>query len=171
MSRASRTAVALAAVLLSTACSPQDLLYRNDNRLSITAPEDRGMATLPVTLRWTISNFEITEPGSPVEEDAGYFAVFVDRPPVPPGKSLQWISRDDPDCRTSDGCPDEEYLTARGVYVTSDTQLTIGELAVDEDEDRRERHRATIVLLDGSGQRIGESAWDVLFEVDRGEQS
>lgn len=152
-----------------TACVPDYLAFRVDDRVTITAPEDHSEVTLPVTLRWRVEEFEVVEPGTPVRENAGYFAVFVDRSPMPPGKDLRWLARDDAACQSDEGCPDAEYLAGLDVYPTTATELVLKEL--DEGrEGRRERHKATIVLLDGSGTRIGESAFYVDFEVLRGDQ-
>ena len=151
-------------------CVAQGLAFRVDDRLTITAPEDRSTVTLPVTLRWDVRDFDVTAPGGDPRKDAGYFAVFVDDAPMPPGKPLAWLARKDNSCRAADGCPDEEYLAARGVYTTTKTELVLSQLPRNADEDRRERHRATIVLLDAQGTRIGESAFEVAFDVSRTEQ-
>jgi len=152
-------------------CVPQGLAFRVDDRLTFQSPEDRAEVKLPVALDWDIRDFEVTEPGGEPRKDAGYFAVFVDSTPMPPGKPLSWIARQDNSCRPADGCPDEEYLLVRGIYTTSETKLVIEELPRSSDEDRRERHRATIVLLDASGKRIGESAFEIAFDIDRKAQS
>jgi hypothetical protein len=161
----------LCAVL--SGCVPQGLAFRTDTRLTIVEPEHRSEVTLPVTLEWDIRDFEIVEPGADVagDRDAGYFAVFVDTTPMPPGKSLRWIARDDSSCREADGCPDEEYLAARGIYTTTETRIVLDQLPRGSRDDRRERHRATIVLLDPSGARIGESAFEVAFDLDRRDPS
>lgn len=163
------SAVALLATVLCTACVPQGLAFRLDDRLSITAPSDRQEVTLPVTLRWEVEDFEVAEPGSTPREDAGYFAVFVDRAPMPPGEELAWLARDDKGCRVGDGCPDAEYFSNLGVYTTSKTELVLEQVRA-RNTAGRERHVATIVLLDGAGRRIGESAFDVVFDIDREEQ-
>lgn len=165
-----RPASALALPLLCvalTACVPQGLAFRVDERLTFVEPEDRSTVSLPITIDWDIRDFEITGPGGDPREDAGYFAVFLDRTPMPPGKPLRWLVRDDRSCREDDGCPDEAYLAERGVYTTTETELTLEQVPLTNDDDRRERHRATIVLLDASGTRIGESAFEVAFDVDR----
>lgn len=157
-----------------TGCIPQGLAFKIDDRLTFTSPEDRAEVTLPVTIDWEIRDFEIVEPGEgEPREGAGYFAVFVDGSPMPPGKHLRWIARKDNSCRKSDGCPDEEYLNARGIYTTTETELTLEQLPrpATGRQDRRERHRATIVLLDASGKRIGESAFEIAFDVNREVQS
>jgi len=169
-----RGAIGLALLGLTVAlsgCVPQGLAFKIDDRLTFTSPEDRAEVKLPVTLDWDIRDFEITEPGGEPRKDAGYFAVFVDSTPMPPGKPLSWIARQDNSCRPADGCPDEEYLLVRGIYTTSETKLVIEELPRSSDEERRERHRATIVLLDASGKRIGESAFEIAFDIDRKAQS
>lgn len=158
---------ALLAAVLCTACVPQGLAFRTDTRLTIIEPEDRATVSLPVTIDWDIRDFDIVEPGQEVQEDEGYFAVFVDRTPMPPGKSLRWIARNDAGCREADGCPDEDYLTALGIYTTTETELTLEQLSLNATDGRRERHRATIVLLDAEGHRIGESAFEVAFDIDR----
>ena len=67
------------------------------------------------------------------------------------------------------GCPDPAYFAARDAYVVDRTSFTIERLP-DLGRlrgKRREFHRLTVVLLDGSGDRIGESAFAVDFEVRR----
>ena len=161
--------VALALCGALSACVPQGLAFRVDDRLTFTSPEDRATVTLPVRLDWEIRDFEITGPGGEPREDEGYFAVFIDSTPMPPGKPLRWIARKDNSCRPADGCPDEEYLRARGIHTTTETELTLEQLPglSTEHQDRRERHRATVVLLDAAGHRIGESAFEIAFDVDR----
>jgi hypothetical protein len=162
------TATALAGLCaVLSGCVPQGLAFRVDERLTFTSPEDRSEVRLPVTIDWEIRDFEVTGPGGEVTKDEGYFAVFVDSSPMPPGKHLRWVARKDNSCRESEGCPDEEYLLARGIYVTTDTELVLEQLPRVGDEDRRERHRATVVLLDASGTRIGESAFEIAFDVNR----
>lgn len=166
------TAVALLGLCgVLSGCIPEGLAFKVDERLTFRSPEDRSTVTLPVKLDWEIEDFEVVPPGKgEPRKDAGYFAVFVDGSPMPPGKDLRWIARKDNSCRADDGCPDEEYLEARGIYTTTDTELVLDQLprtTSDDEGERRERHRATIVLLDASGTRIGESAFEIAFDVDR----
>lgn len=166
----SATGVALLGLCAALAgCVPQGLAFKVDERLTFQSPEDRSTVRLPVTLDWEIRDFEITSPGGEPREDAGYFAVFIDSAPMPPGKPLRWIARKDNSCRPAEGCPDAEYLLARGIYTTTETELVLEQVprTTSDDRDRRERHRATIVLLDASGRRIGESAFEIAFDVDR----
>jgi hypothetical protein len=131
-----RTLVA-ASLVTATSCG-QDQAFRIDERVRVTAPEDRAEVRLPVTVRWDAEGIENPS-----------FGVFVDRAPVRPGKVVA------------------AGATASGaVYKTEATEVVIPELEAGE-KGKRERHTATIVLLDPSGRRVGESAWDVVFEVRR----
>jgi hypothetical protein len=174
--RASTSAAFLAACLcvLLSGCVSSNLAFRVDDRLTITAPEDRAVVTLPVTVRWDIRDFDVVKPGAAAPRpgtDAGYFAVFVDGTPQPPGKTLAHLARKDRSCRPADGCPDAEYLAARNVYSTSAQEITFEQLPRPSDEKKKERHTVTIVLLDPAGKRIGESAFEVTFTLERKGQS
>lgn len=145
----------LLAVVASGGCVRDGLAFRLDDRLSITAPVDRAEVTLPVTLRWEM------------EGHVGQFAVFLDRAPMPPGEDLAWLARGDEGCRSVPGCPDATYLERLNAYVTDDTELVINQLSSRDEPGRRERHTATIVLLDETGRRTGESAFRVVFDLKR----
>jgi hypothetical protein len=145
----------LAAALSTTtsACGLRGLDFVQDDRVEITSPRDRAEVRLPVTVRWEATGFE------------GTYAVFVDRAPVPPGQPLSWLAREDELCAETPDCPNETWFRDRDVYATSATELTIEELPDLTDEERRDFHEATVVLLDGDGRRIGESAFTVEFQV------
>lgn len=168
---AAAAAAALGLCLALSGCVPQGLAFRIDERLTFTSPEDRSTVSLPVTIDWEMRDFQVVEPGTQPREDAGYFAVFVDRAPMPPNEDLRWIARKDTSCREDDGCPDEEYLNARGIYTTTDTELVLEQLPRLGDDDERERHRAIVVLLDGEGRRIGESGFEIAFDLERSDAS
>jgi hypothetical protein len=165
--RAVGALLALSSLLL-TGCVSQDLAFRVDDRLTIVAPRDRAEVTLPVTVRWTMRDFRVVRRGAEApSRNAGYFGVFVDATPQPPGKPVEWVARKDTRCREADGCPDAAYLAGRGIYTTTDSSITFAQLPRPSDEKRKERHEVTIVLLDTAGHRIGESAFRVAFVVDR----
>ena len=160
-----RHAGLLVVALTAAGCLPQGLAFRTDERVTITSPDDRETVSLPVTITWTVDGFDLVEPGAPAQDDAGYFAVFVDRAPVSPGERFDSVADGDAACRGS--CPDAAYLAQRGIYATTATQVVIESVELDDD-DRSDRHTATIVLVDGAGRRIGESAFDVTFEIEDG---
>lgn len=162
-------ALSLVLAASTSGCVASGLDFRVDDRLTITAPQDRSQVTLPVTLTWTMRGFTVVPPGSPgTSRDRGYFAVLVDRAPQPPGESLTWFARGDSRCRPADGCPDASYLTARGVYTTTEQHLTFKQLPRPADNLKgKERHSLIVVLLDSSGRRIGESAFHLDVIVRR----
>jgi hypothetical protein len=150
--------LAVAAVVAAAwlpGCGVSGLSFVQDERVTITAPEDRSEIDLPFTVRWDARDFD------------GTFGVFVDRAPVPPGHTLEWLGRDDPLCEGRPGCIDEDWLALHDVYRTAATELTIERLPDSTRDQRRDRHEVTIVLLDGDGERVGESAFTVEFEVRR----
>jgi hypothetical protein len=167
--RAGVVALAAALPLLLSGCIPQGLAFRIDKRVTIDAPKARSEVSLPVTVRWSVRDFQVVDPGTAAAGggQAGYFGIFVDGSPQPPGKPLSWIARKDRSCRASDGCPDAEYFAARHVFSTTRTQITFDQLPRPSRTNQKERHSVTIVLLDASGRRIGESAFEVDFTVKR----
>jgi hypothetical protein len=143
-------------LLVGAACGRQ-LDFSRDERVSITQPQENDTVTLPLALSWTAKDYE------------GRFAVFVDRSPMRPGKDLRsLVPREDEVCRANPRCPDEDWLAARGVYLT-----TVPSLVVPSVPDRRaskhqsDRHDVTIVFLDEHGRRQGEGAFIREFRVNR----
>lgn len=149
----------VALAVLGSGCGVSGLAFRQDDRLSFVTPDDRSKVTLPLTVQWRVDDFA-------VGRGAGSFAVFVDRAPQPPGKSLDWLARDDSSCRRSAGCPDISWYAERDVFPTTEPELTLEQLPVRGD-DRREWHEVTIVLLDEHGRRVGETGWSLEFQVER----
>ena len=169
--RGARAGLPLVVCLLLSGCVSQGLAFRVDERLTITAPADRATVGLPLRVAWEVEDFDVTARGGTANgnaKDAGYFGVFVDRAPQPPGRTLEWTARKDRSCRPSDGCPDAEYLAARGIYSTTDTSIVFPQLPKPpSDAKGKERHTITIVLLDTSGRRIGESAFQIDVVLNR----
>lgn len=151
-----RRLAAIVLIALLPGCSVNGLNLRQDDRVSIVAPEDRSDVDLPVTVRWTARDFD------------GTYAVFVDRSPVPPGRTLDWLARNDDVCRQTKGCPDTTWFADRNVLRTTSNSVTIDRLPDTARDNRRDRHEVTVVLLDQKGRRIGESAFRVEFQVRRG---
>ncbi len=121
-----------------------------------------------MTVTWRFRDFQITGRDGNRRAAAGYFGVLVDRPAQPPGKTLEWIVREDQLCRRDPTCPNDEFLASFGINSTTETSFTIENL-VDPtpQDDRREFHEVIVVLLNGRGERIGESTFSVEFELDR----
>lgn len=147
-------ALALASSLLAGACGTSGLNFVQDDRVSITTPGDREVVELPVTVRWEVEDFD------------GTFAVFVDRAPVPPGRPLEWLARDDDVCESQPGCPGLSWFNAREVYPTAETELTLTEVPDLGTDEGRVFHEATVVLIGRDGKRVGEAAFTVEFQVE-----
>jgi hypothetical protein len=125
--------------------------------LRITAPAAMSARRLPLEVRWTARSVP-----------AGGFAVFVDRAPIPPGKSLRWLADRERDlaCLARAGCPDAAWLHARRVQVVRTRAAAID--AVDEKGGKIAGvHHVSVVPLDERGRRDGE-AGDVLEVVVKG---
>jgi hypothetical protein len=168
-SRPIRAALGLLMAVALSGCAVSGLSFRIDDRLQILRPADREEVSLPVTIEWDIDDFEVVKPDGSEDPGRGYFGVFVDRAPQPPGETVEWFAKDDDSCRVEDGCPDKQYLADRGVHTTTETQFVVETLPPPPSDQvaRRELHEVTIVLLDGNGRRIGESAFTAEFEVQR----
>jgi hypothetical protein len=161
--RSAALAWAAALALVGSAlagCGFSGLAFFEDDRVDIVRPADRAEVRVPLTVAWTAD-------GVP----AGSFGVFVDRAPQPPGRPLDWLFRDDRLCQGPDGrvaCASREFLERQQVFETEETSIVIPSVRRLTGEDRRRQfHEVTVVLLDESGERVGESAWSVRFEVDR----
>lgn len=164
------TAIACTLVMAAlSGCAVQGLAFQVDDRLEILSPADREKVRLPVTVTWEIRDFEVTGPDGSTDPESGYFGVFLDRAPPPPGETVEWVAKDDRSCHPRDGCPSKQYLAERGIFTTTEEQFVLKSLPppTDDQTRRREFHEVTIVLLDGSGRRIGESAFTSEFEVKR----
>lgn len=157
-------------VALIPACTFYNLNFKEDARLEIVTPENLSTVRLPFTIRWQIRDFTITLPTGVRSSDAGYFALFFDRGPMPPSEDLRWLATDDKPCLRTQGCPDEDYLNRLDVYTTSNTFFVVESLTDTRPFHRpkaKDRHQVTIVLLNGASERIGESAFSVKFVIGR----
>jgi len=166
--------VAIATTVLLPACRVSDLSFKEDERVEIVSPKDQDKVALPFELRWTVKDFEVVGPDGSDSDDAGYFAVLLDESPMPPGEGLDYFARDDESCDRSAGCPDAQYFAERGIFPTSATSFevtTIEDTRLTDRQSAPDDHELTVILLNGKGERIGESAFRVDVEVDRGQDS
>ena len=162
--RATAAAVFVMALFLS-GCAVKGLGFREDNRVKIVSPPNHSTLELPVTVRWRVEDFDVTGPDGAARTDGGYFAVFLDRSPQPPGETVDYLAKEDRTCFRSRGCPDAEWFKNHNIFPTTATSFTIDVLPTRTKEDLRTLHEVTVVLLDGGGRRIGESAFWVEFRV------
>jgi hypothetical protein len=151
-------------LLAGSGCAVSNLQFVADNRLHFVAPRSRALVQLPVTLRWSITDFTVVPPGTvPVSSHQGYFAVFVDRSPVKPGQTVAAVA--DSSCRRTPGCMNAGYLADRGVYTASADEVKLSQIASVNSYQKVQTHEATVVLLDSAGRRVGESAWYLDFRM------
>jgi hypothetical protein len=143
------------------------LQFKNDRRLTFQEPKSRQVVHVPVTVRWSMKNFDAVGLDGPGNSHRGVFAVFVDGAPMPVGENLKWLARGDNACKRDPRCPSAQYLAERGVYVTTETSVKLDVLPNAGAGRGVEQHYLNVVLLDGTGRRIGESAWYLPFRSRR----
>lgn len=161
-----RVLLALAGIVLTLApaCGVDGLAFKEDTRVEVVRPGDRDEVRLPLTIDWTVEEFE-------VGRGQGSFGLVLDQAPPRPGKTLAWLYRGDRSCRGDTGealCETAEFLASRRVYTTTETKFTLDRVPrLSGDDRRRQFHEVTLILLDAAGRRVGEGAWSVQFEVPR----
>lgn len=165
MTRPGRVRVAAAVMIvagLAGGCG-DGLQLHGDDRVRFASPPDGARVAPPLLLRWSVDRRRFR----PVAFDGstsgrrGVFAVFVDSAPMRPGRHVDSLAEGDRICETSPGCPDATWLADHGVYLTVRPRLALAALPAKTGRrvGGRRRHEITIVLLDGTGVRVGEAAW------------
>ncbi|MHB8464969.1 MAG: hypothetical protein ACYDH6_20310 [Acidimicrobiales bacterium] len=149
-----RTGCALLACLGAVACAGHPLSFRRAAQITILSPSMESVVQVPVMLRWASSLPRGT-----------VYAVFVDRAPIQPGRTLKSLALNDSTCDPNPHCPDTLYLTQHDTFVTKSTQLSLGPLPFLGNHDRLNVHDATIIVLDASGRRRDEASYSVRFRV------
>lgn len=154
--------VVLACSLALAACSVDGLAFRQDNRLQVSAPDDRSVVTVPFEVHWTLDD---------QRDDELLFAVLVDRFPPRPGQSIEALlpeelrrpERCDEDCRV-------DALLARNVFITDEWSVAVTRLVRRHgvSEEQRRRHEVSVIVLDAELRRVGEVvAWIEFDEAAR----
>ena len=162
-----RITALLLALAASSSCTANRLQFTNDHRLSFVTPKARAGVQVPLTIAWSMKDFDAVGLDGGTDDDRGAFAVFVDRAPMPVGRDLKWVAKGDTGCKRDPLCPDAQYLADRGVLVTTETTVTLDVLPNVAAGVGDEQHYVNVVLLDGTGHRIGESAWYLPFRSKR----
>ncbi len=134
----SLAAVTLLAALLSGCLEGRS--FHTNSALRITEPVEGDFAEAPLTIRWE-------------SQDKGTkrFAVFVDRPPVPVGKSVDTLKIQDRD----------------GMYLTTEQEFFLEFVAQRSTSvvARRDVHQVTVVALTSDGKRKDDSSSSVKLTV------
>lgn len=165
--RAAAGLLSLLSTVALSGCGFDRLQFTNDERLTFVSPEERELVKAPLTVDWEMRDFEAVGLDGSSDDNRGVFAVFVDRAPMPVGKDLKWLFRDDRGCKRDARCPSIQQLADRGILITTDTKATIEVLPQVGAGVGDEQHYVNVVLLDGTGQRIGESGWYLPFRSKR----
>jgi hypothetical protein len=159
-------AMAVAACVAASGCAPGGLEFRNDHRLSFLTPRENQLVSVPLVVRWTMSDFTVAGPHqAPVGSHTGYFALFVDRTPIRPGQTLAAVNSDDPSCRDTKLCLMPSYLAHEGVYTATEPMVRLAQIADLSNHESVQYHTATVVLMSTAGERINESAWNLEFKM------
>jgi hypothetical protein len=148
----------LAVGVLGGACA-QAPRWTPSDAIAFESPSDLQLVDTPLEIRW--------RGGDGVRAD-DRFAVFVDRAPIRPGQNLRAVAGSDESCEQAPGCPDDEYLRVRGVYVTDQESLQlpfVSELSGIDAQGSASVHQVVLILVDGQGDRIGEHAATLSFRV------
>ena len=157
----------IAMLLAGATLTGCQLQFRNDERLSFQAPATRDRVTAPVAVSWSMKGFQGVGLDGSRSPEKGAYAVFVDAAPMPVGEDLKWVARSDAGCKRDAQCPSKQYLAEHGVYVTFKTSISLPTLPMKPDGVGDEQHYVNVVLLDGTGRRLRESAWSRTFTTKR----
>jgi hypothetical protein len=167
--RSGTIAVGAAATLALGGCS--SLALRTDASLRFLQPRDHAQVAYPLRIRWRIDpqRFRATGFDGTRDPRRGAFLVVVDRPPMAPGSDIDSLARSDRICHVTPHCPDKAWLERHGVYVTTRKQLDLAALPAQgvRAAGALRRHEITIVLVNGRGVRVGESAWTLVVYAGR----
>lgn len=159
--------VMLAGVLMG--CDVSNYAFRVDESITFTSPEPRTSVALPATIRFDDDD---PAPDPRVDmQDAGaeYYAAFVDRAPIGPGRSLAALADDPEICQENPACPGDQLLRDKRVFLVADPEVPIEflpDLRPTVRGDAKDAHEITVVRMRGR-QRVGEAAWTLTFYVDR----
>lgn len=154
-----------ATVASAAGCEFADYQFRVDDRMTIVEPPAQSTVDPPFRITWEMEDFDATGLDGSTAEDSGVYAVFVDRPPMKAGQSLRSLFDDDPACASDARCPDAAQLARENIYVTTKEGVRVKFLPL-AGAGGPDLHTITIVLLDGSGRRIGESSWYRTFTTE-----
>jgi hypothetical protein len=144
----------VALVAVCAGCSAHGLVLEQPTQIEDLKPSALSRNSLPVTVSWT------ARPLAPGQR----FFVIVDQSPMPPGDSIKDLGDDV--CRRTPGCPDKFYLKQHYMFVTRADHVKLDVLPLAGPfpaKDLYDLHKATIVIVDGQGVRIGEEFWSTAF--------
>jgi hypothetical protein len=145
-------------VVAGAGCSTQGLVLEQPKQVQDLKPTPYSKTKLPFTVSWT---------ARPLAGGERYF-VIVDQQPMPPGDSVKSLTDDI--CRRTPGCPDKFYLQQHFMFLTRGHRVEVQFLPLSGPfpvKDLYDLHKATIVIVDERGDRVGEEFWSTDFYAKR----
>jgi hypothetical protein len=142
--------------LLLAGCSTAGGFTKND-RMAFVGVRELDIVTLPVRIRWTAHQM----PKRVVQ-----FAVFVDRMPPAPERTLRSLTDDA--CQRQPGCPDVSYLAERHIYIEGSRDAIIESVPILSGITARAAmpvHQVTVVPIDAHERRVGALAAQIFVRV------
>ena len=171
--RRARTGLAWASALLAvmgflSGCGINKLevplTFSSDRRLHMVGPADQSVVGLPVTVRWSASDFPLT--------NGNHFGVFVDTPPVGLRSQLRLVV-----CSQQGLAPIQIgeqrspcYDQRNSVFMADQPSFTFTCFSPRYQAAARSRnqHQISVVLLDRNNVRVGQAVADLTIDVDPG---
>jgi len=164
-----RLAGLLLAPVLLAGCDTSNYAFKIDESIKIVQPKARAEVPLPVQVSWTDTRSPAHLRVDPRDSQAEYYAVFMDRSALGPGKRLSSLIDDRQQCEPAKGCPTAAQLADLRVYLVAAPSLLlefVADLRASKRGDSKDVHEVTIVRMRGD-KRIGESAFLQTFFVRR----
>ncbi|MDP9182067.1 MAG: hypothetical protein M3P04_04740 [Actinomycetota bacterium] len=164
-----RATLLLLAPLLLSGCDTSNYAFKVDESIDIVEPAARADVSLPVTLRWTDERPPTALRVAPKDPTAEYYAVFLDRAALGPGKRLASLVDDKDLCRQTPGCPSVTQLSDLRVFLTATPSLLVEFVAdrrASKRGDSKDVHEVAVVRMRGD-KRVGEAAFLQTFFVKR----
>jgi hypothetical protein len=152
-----------------SACDTSNYAFKVDKSIHIVEPAARSDVPLPVSLQWTDERPPSALRVAPDDPSAEYYAVFLDRSALGPGKRLASLVDDKELCRQTAGCPSVAQLADLRVFLTATPSLLIEFVAdrrASKRGDSKDVHEVAIVRMRGD-KRVGEAAFLQTFFVKR----
>ena len=138
------------------------LTFSSDRRLHMVSPTDQSVVGLPVTVRWSASDFPLS--------DGRHFGVFVDQPPVGLQTQVRLVV-----CSQQGLAPIQIgeqrspcYDQRNRVFMAYQPSFTFSCFNPRYQAAARSRnqHQISVVLLDRDNVRVGQAVADLTIDVD-----
>ena len=138
------------------------LTFSSDRRLHMVSPSDQSEVGLPVTIKWSVDGFPLT--------DGNHFGVFVDQPPVGLQAQLRLVV-----CSQQGLSPVQFgeqrspcYDQRNNVFMAFQPEITLDCLSPRYSAGARHenQHQISVVLLDKNNVRVGQAVADLTVDAN-----